>query len=172
MNPFRYPEDRHSRTQTPGPFNDYRRYKPFLREEFTRQCIYCRMPDGVRGPEAFGVDHYRPVSRFPSLRCEYANLFYSCNICNRLKRDFWPAEDQWAKGLFLPNPCDHAMAEHLRYTGVRVVPQSRAGELAVDLLLLNDGSVVEYREFVLRSIGLRIDLAALQADLERLTAKA
>jgi hypothetical protein len=152
MIPFRYPEDRLARRQTPRHFSDYRRYKPYLREEFNRQCVYCRMPDGLRGQDMFGVDHYRPVSLFPALLCEYGNLFYSCNSCNRLKRDFWPAEHELAEGLFLPNPCDHTMSEHLQYSGAWVMPESGAGELAVELLLLNDDSVVGYREFVLRSI--------------------
>jgi len=208
MNPFWYPEERLTRRQTPGHFSDYRRYKPYLRVEFKRQCVYCRMPDGVRGEDTFGIDHYRPVSLFPSLLCEYRNLFYCCNGCNRLKRDFWPAEQELAAGLFLPNPCDHTMSEHLRYSGSRVMPESRAGEVAINLLLLNDDSMVGYREFVLRSIerclareqevletlfqlesrlieaqgpqlaelrlninGLRVELAAVQADFERLTAK-
>jgi hypothetical protein len=152
MNPFRYPENRHSRSQKPDSFSDYRRYKPYLRTEFGRQCVYCRMPDGAQGKAAFGVDHYRPASRFPDLLCTYANLFYSCNVCNRLKRDFWPDEQKWTNGLFLPNPCDHLMSEHLQYTGASVLPASRAGELAIDLLLLNDESVIGYREFILRSI--------------------
>ena len=153
MNPFRYPEEKLARHQTPGHFSDYRRYKPYLRTEFSRQCVYCCMPDGIQGHDSFGVDHYRPMSQFPSLSCEYENLFYSCNRCNRLKRDFWPAEEELVKGLFLPNPCDHTMGEHLRFHGARVMPTSQAGELTINLLLLNDESTVGYREFILRSIG-------------------
>lgn len=208
MNPFRYPEERLARLQTPGRFNDYRRYKPYLRAEFSRQCVYCRIPDGIQGHDSFGVDHYRPMSLFPSLSCEYGNLFYSCNRCNSLKGDFWPREDELADGWFLPNPCDHTMSKHLRFNGAQVTPASRAGEAAIALLLLNDKARVEYREFVLRSIerclekekailetllqmearlaepqgsesselrfeiaGRRADLAAVQADLKRLTSR-
>jgi hypothetical protein len=208
MNPFRYPDDRHARRQAPGLLSNYRLYKPFLREEFERQCVYCRMPDGVQAPDAFGVDHYRPASRFPDLRCAYENLFYCCNVCNRLKGTFWPSEAEWAAGRFVPNPCDHVMRQHLRYSGAYILPESSAGQLAIDLLLLNDELVIGYRELILRSIErclaqqksildsllalearvpqaegalatelrldiaiLRSDLAAIHADLERLTSR-
>jgi hypothetical protein len=170
MNPFRYPGDRHTRAQTPGPFGDYHRYKVYLRAEFRRQCVYCRLPDGPKGQDTFGVDHYKPVSRFPRLRASYSNLFYSCNPCNRRKGDFWPTRTQRAKGIFMPNPCDHTMAEHLAYRGARVDPISRAGELTVELLMLNDEVAIGYREFVLRSIERCLDhVAAISETLLVLT---
>lgn len=152
MNPFRYPEARHARMQSPGPFSDYRRYKPYLRIEFRRQCVYCRLPDGAFGEDSFGVDHYRPASRFPELLSQYQNLFYACNACNRRKRDFWPDEQQWNQGGFIPNPCDCVMAEHLVYRGGRVEPRTTAGQLACEILSLNDPEDILYREFLLRSI--------------------
>jgi HNH endonuclease len=152
MIPFGYPDSTHIRTLSPGHFRSYRRYKPFLRVEFMRRCVYCRMPDGPKGEDSFGVDHYRPVSRFRELRSEYTNLFYSCNPCNRRKGNFWPTETQWQEGVFLPNPCDYAMSQHLQFRGCRVEPLSRAGELAVEMLMLNAEEILHYREFVVRSI--------------------
>jgi len=164
MIPFRYPEERHTRSQTPGPFADYHRYKPYLRAEFNRQCIYCRLPDGTKGVDAFGIDHYRPKSRFPDLSTVYENLYYSCNACNRRKGDFWPTEEQWGLAVFLPNPCDHTMNEHLAYRGVQVEPRSSAGRLAIDILMLNDEMAVRYRGFVLRSIERCLAQAAAIAE--------
>lgn len=165
MNPFRFSERMHVRTQAPGPYKSYRRYKGHLRVEFSRQCVYCRMPDGPRGWESFGVDHYRPVSQFPHLRCDYRNLFYSCNLCNLRKRDFFPTDTQSTQGIFLPNPCDHAMSEHLLYRGALVEAETLAGELAVELLLLNDEEAVLYRGFVLRSIESCLTKAAVVSEL-------
>lgn len=173
MNPFRYPEAQHSRTQNPARFNDYTRYKPFLRIEFGRQCVYCRLPDGFKGEDAFGVDHYRPVSRFPDLECEYGNLFYVCNTCNSRKGNFWPDLQDWAEARFILNPCDHRMAEHLRFESTLVEPQTVTGKFTVEKLLLNHLPDVEYREFVLRSINrclkmktnVELTLAALEARL-------
>ncbi len=164
MVPFRYPEQRHARSQTPGPFADYHRYKPYLRAEFQRQCVYCRLPDGLQGADAFGVDHYRPRSRFPDLSTAYENLYYSCNACNRRKGKFWPTEEQWRLGVFLPNPCDHTMNEHLAYRGVQVEPRSRAGQLATEILMLNDEMAISYRAFVLRSIERCLAQAAVIAE--------
>jgi len=164
MNPFRYPESRHHRARTPGPFTDYRRYKPHLQAEFARQCVYCRMPEGPKGEDSFGVDHYRPVSQFPDLRSDYGNLFYSCNLCNSWKSDFWPTAAQQSRGEFLPNPCDHVMSEHLRYHGARVEATSPAGELAITLLMLNDDEAVGYREFLLRSIERCLSQAAATSE--------
>ena len=152
MNPFRYPEAQHIRTQAPDLFSDYRQYKPFLRIEFGKRCVYCLLPDGLKGPEAFGVDHYRPVSRFPGSACEYSNLFYACNVCNWRKGDFWPDTWQWTEGHFIPNPCDHQMSRHLRFERARVEPRTPAGRFTVEALALNDPEDVQYREFLLRSI--------------------
>jgi len=165
MHPFRYPESTHSRTQAPGLFADYRRYKPFLRLEFQRQCVYCRLPDGLKGEDAFGVDHYRPVALFPEVSSDYGNLFYSCNSCNRRKRDFWPTREQWSRGAFLPNPCDHTMSEHLQFSGTLVHAASQAGTLAIDLLMLNESEAILFREFILRSIDRCLTEAASILEL-------
>ena len=169
MNPFQYPEQKHSRSQAPGPFTDYRRYKPFLQIEFGRQCVYCRLPDGTKGADVFCVDHYRPKSRFPKLECIYANLFYACPACNRRKGAFWPAEEELLRGMFIPNPCDHSMAEHLKYEGARVEPLTRAGRRAEEELILNGEVDVAYREVVLRFIEAgKLNIMTGRATLEAL----
>ena len=101
---FAYPRVRHRRRLSPGPFKRYQKYKDALREEFARRCVYCRLPDSVPKPEAFGVDHYRPKSQFQHLECEYSNLFYACNGCNRRKGKFWPTPAMLAARQFLGRP--------------------------------------------------------------------
>jgi|SRR3954470_11455624 len=152
MNPFRYPDSLHLRTQRPEGFSDYRRYKPFLRKEFGRRCVYCCLPDGPKGEDAFGVDHYRPRFRFPELEFEYTNLFYACNLCNRRKGAFWPDEGQQLLGIFIPNPCAVIMSQHLHYKGAHIIALTPAGQLAEKVLDLNDEKDVLYREFILRTI--------------------
>ena len=156
--PFRYPKVKHRRTQRPPVYTDYRRYKPHLRVEFSGQCVYCRGLD-VNKHEAFGVDHYRPSSLFPHLATEYLNLFYACNRCNSLKRAYWPSSAEKKAGVFVPNPCEHVMWEHLRYSDGAVNGESPAGEYTVEHLLLNDEGVVTYR----RSFS--IALATLEAQI-------
>ena len=153
LNPFRYPQSRYRRKLNPPSYVDYSRYKPFLKQEFTSQCVYCRLPDGLKGEDSFSVDHYRPQSKFPDLVTTYVNLFYACSGCNRRKGAFWPTDAQWRAKQFIPNPCDHVMFEHLRYRSARVETKSPAGELAEQVLMLNDERSVGYREIVLGVIA-------------------
>lgn len=102
MNPYTYQKVIHKRTVIPPIFNDYRKYKPYLSLEFKRQCVYCRALEKAKGWESFGVDHYRPKAKFPLLSNEYLNLFYSCNRCNGLKRDYWPTDIEKKTGSLCP----------------------------------------------------------------------
>lgn len=162
LNPFLYPKSPHRRRVQPPSYSFYARYKPFLKQEFMSRCVYCRLPDGLKGEDNFGVDHYRPQSKFPELTTTYTNLFYACNCCNRRKGNFWPTEAQWQTRQFIPNPCEHVMFDHLRYRGVRVETRTPAGALAERVLILNDEDSVGYREFVLGVI------AALEGKKRRL----
>jgi len=148
--PFRYPKWKHVRRLQPGPYKNYRSYKTHLREEFHQKYIYCRLPDGLGA--TFGVEHYRPKNRFPKFEATYSNLFYACNRCNCLKRDYWPSPEDLKKGLFVPNPCDHTMATHLWYKDVVVEVKDAAGEFTESLLSLNDDELVLYRDFIVRGI--------------------
>jgi hypothetical protein len=60
------------------------------------------------------------------------------------------------------------MAEHLRFQGSRVEPQTTTGLFAAEMLLLNHPLDIEYREFVLRSIDRCLQI---RAAIERLLAE-
>jgi hypothetical protein len=123
------------------------------------------------GYGSFGADHYRPKTIFPQHACSYPNLFYCCNSCNSRKGAYWPAEADLAK-LFLPNPCDHVMFEHLRYKDATVTSRTKAGEVAVELLDLNAPSKVQYRENMLHLIELQeADIAKLKRMIDKLKAR-
>ncbi len=153
LTPFLYPKKRHVRTQAPPHYSNYRRYKPYLRAEFAYKCVYCRTPDGIKGIDNFGADHYRPSSLFPQDLANYANLFYACNTCNRRKRDFWPSRRQLELGIYVPNPCDFRMFEHLRFEGPWVRSRTPAGAYSVDLMMLNESEAVGFREVVNAAIA-------------------
>lgn len=116
--------------------------------------MYCRLPDGVKGVDDFGVGHYKPKARFPELKATYSNLYYACNCCNRRKGDFWPTSGDVAAGRFIPNPCDHVMFEHLRFKGAAIESRSAAGRQAEEKMMLNDEESVNYRHFVITTISL------------------
>jgi hypothetical protein len=162
-----FPADRHERGPDPGPFVEHRSYKTHLQREFSRKCVYCRIPDGLKGDEAFGVDHYLPKSRFPDLIVAWSNLFYACNVCNT-----WKGESVSTPDLFLPNPCEHRMSDHLQYSDSDVEAYTAHGEWLAELLHLKERR--QLREFILFAAGsfLKIrselvdDLAVLEDRLD------
>ncbi len=162
-----YPEDRQTRGPDPGPFADHRSYKVHLQREFRRKCVYCRISDGIKGYEGFGVDHYLPRSKFPALVVVWSNLFYACNVCNVWKGESVPLPER-----FLPNPCEHRMADHLQYRDRAIETYTPHGEWLKELLHLDQRSGL--RDLVLSALGkfllarsdLLRDLTAYEAQLE------
>lgn len=74
-------------------FTQYRKYKPFLRNDFRMRCGYCNSEDfWFGGPNAFHIDHFAPKSKFPLLQTRYSNLVYACPYCNRAKSNDWPSD--------------------------------------------------------------------------------
>jgi len=68
-------------------------WKPQLSLEGNNQCVYCSLHEARFGGERnFHVEHFRPKSKFPELENDYANLFFSCSICNIFKGCDWPSE--------------------------------------------------------------------------------
>ncbi len=179
MTPYSYPKTRHQRTQNPGFFSNYRSYKPFLQIEFERKCVYCRQPDSVTpNAHGYGVDHYRPKSKFPQESSDYKNLYYCCSSCNIRKGSFWP-EPADLKVRFIPNPCDFVMFDHLRFQGAVVTAKSKAGEFTADRLDLNDPATQAYRRDLNLSISIFEDrlqqatalLQELQLTIDKATLK-
>lgn len=120
------------------------------------------MPDGIKGEETYGVDHYRPERWFPELKNAWGNLFYACHRCNSMKRDVLP-EDH----CFIPNPCDHPVSEHMQFNGADVEAYTLSGRFTVNLLGLADWKLRSFREFILRSIKkLKIERGKILAQLD------
>jgi hypothetical protein len=158
---FSFPRAKHRRHERPGLLRAYQLYKPFLRTEFSATCVYCRLAEKVNGgSDKHGVDHYRPKKKFPALETTYANLFFACNTCNRLKGDYWPAPRHLTV-RFIPNPCDHVLSNHFASRGMRLVGRTPAGRQAIWEMDLNSPQALELRTFV------RDTLAAYSEKLER-----
>jgi HNH endonuclease len=102
---FRYADTPHTRRHGPQGYQDYRSYKPWLRDEFAFRCVYCLcrerwFPDG---DDNFSVDHIRPRSVASEHISDYSNLVYACCQCNAAK--------QGATGV--PDPCEEPFGRHL-----------------------------------------------------------
>lgn len=165
--PFLYPQSKHRRKFSPE-YKTNTSYKPYLREEFNKKCVYCCMPDFLK-KESFGVDHYRPKIKFRELEWEYSNLFYACNACNSRKGDSWPTEEQLKAKIFIPNPCDHIMFNHLKFSGIKVETRSNAGKYADEILDLNDDDILGYREQIVNLIeNLMINLKEYEKTISDL----
>jgi len=142
-----FPTNIHRRESDPGPYAHYSSYKPHLKREFRRKCVYCRASDGLIGDEVFGVDHYLPKSKFPHLANNWLNLFYACPRCNVLKSEFVSTPE-----LFLPSPCEHLMAQHLQYEGVDIVTHTKHGDCMTELLRLREERRRRRRDLILAAL--------------------
>ncbi|HAY3552323.1 hypothetical protein KRE47_00155 [Elizabethkingia meningoseptica] len=85
-------------------FTSYRKYKPYLRDDFKKRCGYVNCSDfWFGGSRTFHIDHFKPKSKFPELETTYSNLVYCCSYVNILKTD---DEEEYL------DPCDINYNEH------------------------------------------------------------
>lgn len=78
-------------------YNDYHKYKKYLKIDFSNRCAYCNMHDNWIMPLPFQIDHFIPRAKFEQVKrndldTDYRNLMYSCPVCNRLKSDIFDGE--------------------------------------------------------------------------------
>ena len=128
-------------------FSDYRKYKPYLRQDFHYHCVYCTVHEvewgGLRN---FHVDHYRPKSRFPHLICDYSNLLYACGVCNVYKGDDWPSDDPLEDGQGYLDPCEHDFDDHFRFQDDGIIcGLSPVAKYMIERLHLNRSQIVRQR---------------------------
>lgn len=164
---FIYPKIRHIRLETPNQYKRYSSYRPFLKREFSRQCVYCRSPDWLDPSVIFTIDHYLPKDYHRNLECDYSNLYYCCHACNSRKGTHPYIKDRRTKKLrevlrwIIPNPCDYVMTEYMRVQSrdYAVVASSLDGQKTIDLLDLNSARRVMHRrrhELDIKSLRYRL----------------
>lgn len=74
--PYAYPSTRHIRRHGPSGWNDYHRYRPWLRDEFAFRCVYCLEREVWRDMRTqMHIDHFQPQKLRPNLAGDYSNLF-------------------------------------------------------------------------------------------------
>lgn len=77
----------------------YSDWKVQIADECFKQCVYCSIHENHWGGiDHFHIDHFRPksIAAFSHLINDICNLFYACPICNRFKKDDWPANPDLA----------------------------------------------------------------------------
>lgn len=118
-----------------------------VRSRAANRCEYCLLPQ--EGSQAtFAIDHIiarqhrgRTVAGNPALSCVYCNGRKGPNLAGRdpssgrLTRLFHPRRHKWSY--------------HFRYAGGLLVGQTAIGRTTVDVLRINDPSLVVLRELLI-----------------------
>lgn len=142
--------------RVPDPFNtrDYRKFRPYIREDFSSCCAYCLLTELLgSGKENFELDHFRPKSHFPTLISEYKNIYYSCHVCNNTKRASWPSDTLTYQGYRFFDPCSDNFSTHFRELNGIWEPTTRVGEYSVERLRLNRDHLVQIRRLLTRMLS-------------------
>ena len=156
MEIFHYPDAVHVRRHAPRGYRDYTSYKPWLRDEFTFQCVYCLcrerwFPDSET---AFSVDHLRPHAVAPEHYTHYDNLVYACSQCNAVR------------GIAsVPDPTVYAYGRHLQvmdngYVGAR----TRMGRELIEICRLNRPHLVSFRRGMLELLAVLRQRSGVHVD--------
>jgi hypothetical protein len=155
----------------PNVSGGYASFRPYVREDFRRQCAYCLV--GVllaAGVENFELDLFRPKKAFPQLKEDFYNLYYACHPCNRIKWDSWPPPDLEARGISFVDLCTDEFAMHFRsladgtWDGL-----TESGKYTIEMLRLNREHLVEARR-LLRQLSIDLlDKTSTQSGLTQMT---
>lgn len=157
------------RVPSPPVTSNYRKYLPFVREDFVRQCAYCLLSEVLAsGEENFELDHFKPRNQFPELLNDYYNLYYACHPCNHGKRDLWPPADLQSQGVFIVDLCKDKFASHFfQEDNGFLMGVTHSGSYTIDILRLNRKHLITIRKLLLE-FGLRIDDRELTNTLTHL----
>lgn len=133
---FDYPAQRHQRRHGPSGYKTYRRYCPWLRDEFDFRCVYCLKRETwgqVTGE--FELDHFEPQSVNAQRQLDYLNLVYACRRCNCVKLD---------QSVDDPSARLHSAAAQAQFDG-SLHPQDLATRRLIRQLDLNSPRLKKWR---------------------------
>lgn len=137
------------RNPPPKKTKHYRRFRPYIREDFHQCCGFCLLHEvWARGRENFELDHFKPKSKFPELELEYTNLYYACHACNKAKRDTWPTEELKEQGYHFVDFCTEDYSSNFRDENGRWQAISYAGAYTIEKLRLNSPDLVSTRRII------------------------
>lgn len=130
----------------PPAYNNYHKYKEFLREDFGWTCAYCYMTEDEAKAIGFSIDHYFPQSQYKNLINDYDNLYWVCNACQNNKRDEITSQEQYDLGYDFIRPDLEHPFEHLVIEGNEVDHLTKKGHYHRVVLRLNDPRLKLIRE--------------------------
>lgn len=128
-------------------YKDYRKYKPFLRKDFSYACVYCTIHEGEFGGfHSFHVEHFRPKSKFPGLETQYTNLLYACWKCNSFKGEDWPSGNPLKSGKGYLDPCVYDYAKYFTVDNHGIVTSTtKAARYMIERLHFNCNFLIKIR---------------------------
>jgi len=155
MTPFDYPAEPRPRRHGPAGYRTLDSFRPWLRDEFTFCCAYCRRREAWEpGRTCFEIDHLVPIAASPELALSYDNLLYACDVCNSVKSK-----------QNLPDPNVALLTSNLTLDiDGQIRGHSRDARRIIRMLGLNDDEFVAYRARWIKIIALA---KANNADLYR-----
>ena len=133
----------------------YSEWKEQIAEECFYQCVYCSIHENHWGGiDHFHIDHFRPKSfpEFKHLVNDICNLFYSCPICNRFKKDDFPANpDLRVPSYPDPSVTDYSTIFNQNDSTFEIVGNNPAACYIIHRLYLNRPQLIyERRESILK----------------------
>jgi len=117
--------------------SNYQEYKPYLRVDFWYSCAYCTMTEVECNAIGFCIDHYEPVVKEPTLKNNYANCMWCCDVCNDRKSDISPSPNLRAKGYVIFRPDQHNPDDNFSLKNLRVEGTTEIGEYTIQCVDLN-----------------------------------
>jgi len=154
------------RAQAPYVKGGYRSFRPYVREDFLRECAFCLFSELLSGgEEGFELDHFRPRHLFPELLNDFYNLYYSCHPCNHIKRDSWPPPALEEQGICFVDLCKEDFRSHFSVeVDGRLHALTNPGEYTIDKLNLNRQHLVTLRG-LLERLGIHIDKERISEEV-------
>ena len=135
-NPFAYSLTPHRRRHGPYGYENYDRYRPWLRDEFVFRCVFCLYREQWPSTQTWEIDHLLPKKKHPEKQRAYENLLYLCRRCNGNKSD-----------KLVPDPCRVALGRCVRvHADGQIVALNRSGRLLIKALRLDNYAYTKMRE--------------------------
>jgi hypothetical protein len=142
------------RSPAPLTTRDYRRFRPYIRDDFSECCAYCLLHELLAGgAENFELDHFKPKARYPDLAHEYENIYNACHPCNNIKHDVWPTDELLARGYRFVDSCHDDFSTHFTEVDGRWEPLTPAGDYSLERLRLNRKHLVEIRQMLVQMLN-------------------
>lgn len=139
-------------TQQETYYQNYNKYRDEIGEDCQERCVYCDMALDEMGGDGMQLDHFRSqnIKEFKYLVNDPNNLVLSCQKCNRLKSDHWPANisisETYTDGCGFIDPFTEDRGEYFEIIDTGQIEEKQPpAKYVINLLMLNRMAKVQLR---------------------------